>query len=44
MKNSFIATMVMLGYILIASIMTVIYSHKVYVREVESENKGEPSV
>lgn len=44
MKNSFIATMVMLGYILIASIMTVIYSHKVYVRERESENKGEQSL
>lgn len=44
MKNSFIATMVMLGYILIASVMTVIYSHRVYVRERESENKGEQSL
>ncbi len=44
MKNSFIATMVMLGYILIASVMTVIYSHREYVRERESENKGEQSL
>lgn len=34
MKNSFGATMIMLGYIILASIITVIYAHKVYKKEI----------
>ena len=44
MKSSFGAAMVMLGYIIIASIITVIYAHKVYVQELELENKGEKNI
>lgn len=41
MQSSFRAMMVMLGYIIIASVITVIYAHKVYVQELKSEEKGE---
>lgn len=34
MKNSFGATMITLGYIILASIITVIYVHKVYKKEI----------
>ena len=33
MKNSFAATMVSLGYLLLATAVTVIYAHKVYIQE-----------
>lgn len=39
MQSSFRAMMVMLGYIIIASLITVIYAHKVYVQELKSEEK-----
>ena len=44
MKSSIGATMVMLGYIIIASIVTVIYAHQVYVKEKENEEKGEKTI
>mgnify|MGYP006916092314 CR=1 FL=1 len=37
MESSFGAAMTALGYIIFASIFTVIYAHKVYVQEKENE-------
>ncbi len=39
MKNSFAATMVSLGFVLLALMAAVVYAHKVYVQEVEDEKR-----
>jgi uncharacterized membrane protein len=39
MSNSFMAAMIMLGYLCAATIITVVYAHKVYIQELESEGK-----
>jgi uncharacterized membrane protein len=39
MRNSFGATMVMLVYLCVTAIITVVYAHKVYIQELESEGK-----
>jgi hypothetical protein len=39
MSNSFAAEMIMLGYLCVATIITVVYARKVYIQELESEGK-----
>lgn len=40
MKNSFGAAMSAVGSVILASVVTLIYAHKVYVQEIESEKGG----
>ncbi len=40
MKNSFGASMSAVGTVILASVVTLIYAHKVYVQEIESEKGG----
>jgi uncharacterized membrane protein len=39
MKNSFVTMSVMLGYLCVATIATVVYAHRVFIRELEAEGK-----
>lgn len=39
-KNSFCAAMAAVGAVILASAVTLIYAHKVYVQEIESEKGG----
>lgn len=41
MKNSFVAAMIAVGTVLLASAATLVYAHKVYVQEIESEGGKE---
>ena len=40
LKNSFGAAMAAVGAVILASVVTLIYAHKVYVQEIESEKGG----
>ena len=40
LKNSFGAAMAAVGAVILASAVTLIYAHKVYVQEIESEKGG----
>lgn len=40
MKSSFGATMAFLGYLCLATLLTIAYAHRVYIQEIESEEKG----
>jgi uncharacterized membrane protein len=40
MKNSFGAAMAAVGSVILASVVTLVYAHKVYIQEIESEKGG----
>jgi len=40
LKNSFGAAMAAVGAVILASVITLVYAHKVYVQEIESEKGG----
>lgn len=40
LKNSFGAAMAAVGTLILASVVTLVYAHKVYVQEIESEKRG----
>ncbi len=40
LKNSFGAAMAAVGAVVLASLVTLVYAHKVYLQEIESEKRG----
>ena len=40
-SNSFVASMIMVGLLILATIVIVIYAHRVYIQEIEAEGARE---